>query len=320
MSRFFDAEQVRALLDPLACARAVEGAMIALSTDASDQPLRQIVPIAPAKLFALMPGLLPDLMSAGGLIGAKVVTAFPALDRPERSQHRGLVIGFDRDTGVLTGVADAGEVTLIRTAAASAVATRALARPGFATCAILGIGEQARAHIRMFAAMFPLERFVVWGRNPAAVEAFIADVAPTVMIPLVAAQSVAAAAAQAEVICTLTSASEPILNRGDVEPGTHINAVGSSFAGPRELAVDLVADSRYIVDCRAYALVAAAEFIEAKRLGLIADEHIVTEIGHVLNGNCVGRQRQNDITIYKSLGHIVQDLAALGCLLDACAK
>lgn len=315
MTRFFDAGQVRAALSPVACVDAVSRAMIELSTTAREQPLRQIVPVASAKIFALMPGLLPG----SGLVGAKVVTAFPAADRPDRSQHRGMVLGFDRETGVLVGVADAGEVTLIRTAAASAVATRTLARPDAATCAILGIGEQARSHIRVFAATIPLERFVVWGRDPALVAAFVADVAQDVSIPVEAVASFDAAAAQADVICTVTSASEPFLSMGQVRPGTHINAVGSSFAGPREIGADLVASSRYFVDCRPYALVAAAEFLEAKRIGMIDDAHIVAEIGEVLAGLNDGRRDDKEITLYKSLGHIAQDLAAVRCLIETVA-
>lgn len=258
---------------------------------------------------------MPGLLKGSGLVGAKIVTAFPSLEDPRRSQHRGLVVGFDDETGVLQGVADAGEVTLVRTAVASAVATRELARPGFNTCAILGTGEQALSHVRIFSQLFGITRFTIWGRNPDAVERFIAE-AGEEGATLQGAATVADAVADADVICTVTSASEPILKSEWVRPGTHINAIGSSFAGPREIDSALVATSRFFADCRPYALVAAAEFLDAKEQRLVDDTHIVAEIGEVIAGIKPGRCDDDEITLYKSLGHVVQDLAALRCLLD----
>ncbi|MGC5799516.1 ornithine cyclodeaminase family protein [Sphingomonas sp. NFX23] len=311
MTRFFNSDEVRIQLDANRCFAAVRSAMVDLSTISVAQPLRQIVPVAPGKVFASMPGLL----KGSGLVGAKIVTAFPSLEDPRRSQHRGLVAGFDDETGVLLGVADAGQVTLIRTAVASAVATRELACPGFKTCAILGTGEQALSHVRIFSELFSITRFTIWGRNPGAVEGFIAQ-AGEVGAAIEGAATVADAVAEADVICTVTSASEPILKTEWVRPGTHINAIGSSFAGPREIDSPLVAASRFFADCRPYALVAAAEFLDAKEHGLVDDAHIVAEIGEVIAGTKPGRRYDEEITLYKSLGHVVQDLAALRCLLD----
>lgn len=299
------------LLDPARCAAAVRNAMLELSTVARDQPLRSILPIEPGKLFALMPGQLPE----AEMFGAKIVSAFPDVVNPGHVAHRGLVLGFDRGTGELLCVADAGEVTTIRTAAASAVATDILARPDATCLAVLGSGALARSHIRAISHVRALRRILVWGRNHESAQALAEEMSGEIGTQIEATKTAETAIECADIICTVTSAPQPILFRDWVRPGTHINAVGSSHAGPFELEPTLVAACRYVADCRPYALVAAAEFLEAKRLALVEDAHIVGEIGEVLAGTVLGRQDSEQITLYKSLGHVVQDLAALRCLL-----
>lgn len=307
MIRFFDSAAVHRLLDMPGCITAVRAAMAAFSTAGTPQPLRSITTLAPGKLFALMPGSLtaPDGM------GAKVITAYTEPDRPGRSRHRGIVVLFDRDSGEPVALGDAEAITLIRTAAASAVATDALARPDARRAAIFGTGEQARSHVLAMAAIRPFEEIVVWGRSLAAAQALVADLAPQLAVPLRAEPDPQAAAAQADVICTVTGAQTPILLDAWVRDGTHLNIVGSSHAGPVEIDSPLVARARFIADSRASALAAAAEFLIAKEGGLIDDDHIAGEIGEVLNGTLTGRENPRQVTLYKSLGHIVQDLAAL---------
>jgi ornithine cyclodeaminase len=150
---------------------------------------------------------------------------------------------------------------------------------------------------------------LVWGRSAAIAEDFATRMAHDTGLD-VRAEADPRMAAQADVICTVSAAAEPILMRHWVRPGTHVNAVGSSHAGPVEVDPQLVAASLYIVDYRPSALAAAAEFIRAKELGLVDDGHIRAEIGAVLNGSAAGRTDKAQITLYKSLGHIVQDLAA----------
>ena len=109
-------------------------------------------------------------------------------------------------------------------------------------------------------------------------------------------------------------ASEPILKGAWVRPGTHVNVVGSGFAGPVEVDNDLVVRSRFIADSREGVLSQGAEFLRAKAAGLIGDDHIVAEIGQVLAGEVEGRRSAEEITVYKSLGHVVQDLASAWAL------
>ncbi len=120
--------------------------------------------------------------------------------------------------------------------------------------------------------------------------------------------------ADADIVCTVTHASEPILLGRWLSPGTHVNLVGSSRAGPVEVDNDLVVRARFIADSREGVLAQGAEFLRAKAAGLIGDDHIVAEIGQVLAGDIPGRRTAEEITAYKSLGHVVQDLAAAWAL------
>jgi ornithine cyclodeaminase len=133
-------------------------------------------------------------------------------------------------------------------------------------------------------------------------------------VPVGAAATVKEAAEWGDIICTVSGASEPILKGEWVRPGTHVNVVGSSYAGPAEVDNDLVARSRFIADSREGVLKQGAEFLRAKAAGLISDEHIVAEIGEVLAGKIPGRRSDQEITVYKSLGHVVQDLASAWAL------
>lgn len=312
MTRIFSREDVAATLTAPQCAHWLAKAMIALSTTDRDQPLRNIIPMAPGKLFALMPGSLPLF----GLVGAKVITAYPEAPGSQRSKHRGMVLGFDSDSGELIGVADAHEVTLIRTAVASAVATNCLARTSATRLTVMGTGAQARSHVRVMAQLRRLEQITVWGRDPVIAEAMAAELQPELAVPIRACANAETAVSEADIIATVTGATRPILLGQWVQPGTHVNLVGSSHAGPSEADGALVQRSRYFVDCCPYALIAAAEFIETKAAGLIDDTHIQAEIGEVLAGLKPGRQSEGEVTIYKSLGHVVQDLAALRALLE----
>jgi ornithine cyclodeaminase len=303
---FYGPEQVRAALDYDGCIAAVRAAMADFSAEGKPQPLRSIFELAPARFFGLMPG---TLVAPHGF-GAKVLSVFGDPARPGRSAHRGVVVLFDRDSGDVTCIADAGEVTEIRTAAASAVATDVLARQDARTLTVFGCGAQADSHIRALVRVRRFEEVLVWGRSVERAAGFAERMQREVGVSVRAAAEAQEAASAADVICTVTSSQTPVLLGEWVRPGTHVNVVGSSYAGPVEIDHALVQMSRYIVDSRRSALAAAAEFLLAKEAGLIDDSHIVAEIGEVLLGRIPGRRSPEEITVYKSLGHIVQDLAA----------
>jgi len=304
---FLSEEEVYSRLDYDGCIAAMREAMAALSRDVREQPLRQIAQLGSGRMFGLMPGLLPEASE----FGAKLVSVFPDPAAPGRSAHRGVVVLFDGENGEVTCVADAGAVTHIRTGCASAAATDALARPEANALAIFGCGAQARSHLQAITRVRQIERIGIWGRSRDAADRLAREASAELGTEVRAWDDPAALAAQADIICTVTSAAEPILKGEWVRPGSHVNAVGSSFAGPREIDGALVAASRYFVDYRRSALAAAAEFLAAKAEGLVGDDHIAGEIGEVLTGRLEGRRSDEDITVYKSLGHIAQDLAAV---------
>jgi ornithine cyclodeaminase len=196
------------------------------------------------------------------------------------------------------------------------VATDALARKDARRLALLGYGEQAATHARAIAKVRELESVVVWGRSVERARAFAERMEAELGVEVRAVEDVLAAVAEADVVCTVTSATEPILRGEWVRPGTHVNVVGSSYAGPAEVDNELVRRSRFVVDSREGVLAQGGEFLRAKAAGLVGDEHIAGEIGQVLAGNVVGRRTAEEITVYKSLGHVVQDLACAWALYE----
>ena len=307
---FIDHDEVRARLTYEVCIPIVRQAMIVLSAGETRQHLRSIIPLAEGRLFGMMPGALGDR----AFFGAKLISVFPENFSKGIQSHQGVVVLFDPESGAPVCIAHAGEVTAIRTAAASAVATEALARPDAMRMAILGYGEQAETHLRAIAQVRPLSQVIVWGRSPDLAAAFAARMTEETGLPVAAAADVQSAVAEADIVCTVSGAVEPILMGGWVRPGTHLNLVGSSRAGPTEVDNDLVVRSRFIADYREGVLLQGAEFLKAKAAGLVGDDHIVAEIGEVLSGKVEGRQSADQVTAYKSLGHIVQDLASVQAL------
>jgi ornithine cyclodeaminase/alanine dehydrogenase-like protein (mu-crystallin family) len=308
--RFIDRQEVARRLTYEICIPMVRDAMIAFSKGETKQLLRSVIPLSEGRLFGVMPGA----MGANGPFGAKLISVFQDNFAKGIQSHQGLVILFDPATGAPVCVVDAGEITAIRTAAASAVATDALARKDARRMAILGYGEQAGTHARAIRRVRDLESIVVWGRSSERARDFASRIQSELGVPVSSAANVEEAVRHADIVCTVTAASELILQGAWVRPGTHVNVVGSGFAGPVEVDNDLVVRSRYVVDSREGVLSQGAEFLRAKAAGLIGDDHIVGEIGEVLAGKVEGRRSAAEITVYKSLGHVVQDLASAWAL------
>ncbi len=307
---FYDAAQVEQLLDYPGCIEAMRKAMIALSTGERPQPLRQIFTVGKDQMFGTMPGELAALST----FGAKLVSVFGDPDRPGRSRHQGVVVAYDGQTGAVSCIADAEPVTKIRTACATAAATDALARAGAEVLAIFGTGVQAEAHLRALPLVRPFREILIWGRSTQRTRAFAEEMSERLGRTITVVSDGQEAAARADVICTVTSSAEPVLLSEWVRPGTHINLVGSSYLGPVEVDSALVARARYIADYRPGVLAQAAELAVAREAGLIDDTHVIGEIGDVLAGRLRGRENDSQVTIYKSLGHVAQDLAATAYL------
>jgi ornithine cyclodeaminase len=160
----------------------------------------------------------------------------------------------------------------------------------------------------------PFREILLWGRSPDKTRAFADRMSEEIHAAITPVTDRQEAASRADVICTVTSSRDPVILSEWVKPGTHINLVGSSYLGPVEVDSALVARARYIADYRPGVLTQAAELAAAREAGLVDDSHVVGEIGEVLAGRITGRENEEQITIYKSLGHVVQDLAAAAYL------
>lgn len=288
------------------CIVLMREAMTGLSRGETRQLPRGIVDLAGGRMFGTMPGAL----AADGVFGAKLISVFPDNFAAGRPSHQGVVALFDPDSGAPLAVLDANELTAIRTAAASAAATDVLAREDAHTLAILGYGEQAWRHVEAIRTIRPIASVTVWGRDADKARAFAERVERELDIAAIAAPSVAGAVAQADVICAVTAASEPILCGDAVRDGTHVNLVGSGRDGPTEADVALVAKARFFADHRDSVERQGAELRRAIAAGAVTGDHLLGEIGEVMNGCLAGRVADEDVTIYKSLGHVVQDLAS----------
>lgn len=311
---FFDAAEVERLLDYPGCITAMREAMAALSAG-EPQPLRQIWPVG-AGTWGIMPGELAALST----FGAKLVSVFSDPERPGCTRHKGVVVAFDGETGAICCVADAEQVTKIRTGCASAAATDALARTDAEVLAIFGTGVQAEAHLRAVPLVRQFREILLWGRSADKTRAFADEMSEEIHQAITPVLDARQATESADVICTVTSSREPVIFREWVKPGTHINAVGSSYLGPVEIDPALVAISCYVADYRAGALAQGAELAAAREAGLIDDSFDVLEIGDVFAGRVAGREDDDQITIYKSLGHVVQDLASAAYIQERASR
>ncbi len=309
--RVIPGEDVRQLLPYPDCVEAVATAMGAVSAGKTLMPLRQIMRLPSGKgAFGMMPGYLGE----PEWFGIKLLSLYPGNPAVGLSSHLGLYMLCEAEHGRPVALMDASVLTAIRTAAASVVATRALAREDSQVLGIVGTGEEAQSHVEAFAAARPFERLVIWGRNSAAARALAERSRRLCGWKVDVAPSVAELLAHADVVCTVTSSPEPILSGADVRAGTHLCLVGSSIPTTREVDDDCVAMARFFVDYRASTLAQAGELLHAIREGRVTEAHIAGEIGEVLAGSVPGRRADSEVTVYKSLGVAAQDLAAASLL------
>ena len=303
-----DQQLVRRLLPMGECIDLMAEALAELGRGQGLNPLRTAM-VLPDRSGIL--GMMPSGLSASGVVGIKVITVFPGNHGTELDSHQGAVLLFEAERGRLLAVAHGSEITAIRTAAVSGLATRLLARPDSALLAILGSGVQATTHLDAILEVRPIERVRVWSRNQENAAAFARLAGRRVSAAVESVGSAQEAVRGADVVCTTTSSSEPVLLGEWLQPGVHVNAVGSSVPTARELDTAAVARSRLFVDRRESTLNEAGDFLIPKAEGAIGDEHIVAELGEVLDGTSAGRRDESEITLFKSLGLGVEDLAAI---------
>lgn len=299
--------EVSALLPMRECVDVMAEALRATSRGEAVLPLRSMVWL-PDRSGLL--GLMPAYLGSPRTLGLKVVSVMPGNHGTAYDSHQGVVLLFDVENGSLLTVIDATSITAIRTAAVSGAATRLLAREDARDLAILGSGVQARTHLEAMRAVRPLRRVRVWSRAPERARAFAASESRRSDCPVEAVSDARAAVSGADLICTTTASREPVLQGDWIAPGAHINAVGACFATARELDTRAVVRSRLYVDLRESARHEAGDFLIPKAEGAIGDDHIVGELGEVLLGTVAGRRAPEEITLFKSLGIAVEDLAA----------
>jgi ornithine cyclodeaminase len=301
------------------CVEVMAAALQALSRGQVVQPVRSILRLSDGSgLLGVMPGILgaDSRITAGGagrssaLLGLKVITVMPGNHGTPYDSHQGAVLLFEADHGRLLAILDASSLTRIRTAAVSGAATRALANPEAGDLAILGSGVQAAAHLEAMCAVRPITRVRVWSRNAENARRFAAQAAARLGIPVGATPEALDAVRGASIVCTTTASSEPVLRGAWITPGTHVNAVGACTPAARELDTEAVLRATLFVDQRAAALAEAGDLLIPIRESALTPAHIAAEIGDVLAGTHPGRRARDEVTLFKSLGLAVEDLAA----------
>jgi ornithine cyclodeaminase/alanine dehydrogenase-like protein (mu-crystallin family) len=302
-----DQTEVAKLLPMGECMDVMARALGSLARGQAQLPLRSILWL-PERIgaFALMPGALYE----DKVVGAKVVTFFYGNQGTDLDAHQGAVLLFEAERGRLLAVIDATSVTAIRTAAVSGVATRLLAREDASVLALVGAGVQARTHLEAMRIARPIRKVRVASKDFASARQFAERESQRQGIEIEPAASARDAIRGADVVCTLTTSLEPVVLGEWLEPGMHLNVVGSSTPAGREIDTAGVARSRLYVDRRESTLNESGEFLAAKKEGAIGDDHIAGEIGEVLTGKAAGRRSPNEITMFKSLGLAIEDVAS----------
>ena len=310
------AEDVARLLPMRDCIQVMRDALASLARGRALVPLRMVMRMPDASGFlGLMPGHIGPDDGRAGALGMKAVSVFPGNARRGIDTHQGAVLLFEEDTGRLSALMDGATITAIRTAAVSGVATDLLARRDAAELAILGAGVQARTHLEAIAAVRPLRRVRVWSRNPQHAADLVKASAARYGASIEAVPTAEAAVREADVVATVTASPQPVLQRPWVKDGAHINAVGSSIPTTREIDTATMAAVRLFVDRRESALNEAGDLLIPMREGAFTADHIQAELGEVIIGKDLGRQSPDELTLFKSLGLAVEDVASAAFIL-----
>lgn len=299
-------KDVRAVLSMDDLIAAMETALDRFSGGAVRQPLRTVVEAGPHGFY----GVMPAFINEPAALGTKLVSVFHSNAARGLPSHLATIVLVDPETGELQAVMDGRYITEARTAAVSAASARHLARPDARVLAVLGSGVQARSHLDALTRVRTFDEIRVWGRHAGRVMALLNDAPPHARARLVAAESPEAAADQADVIALVTASREPVLRRTSVKNGAHICAVGACRPDQREMETALVRDARVFVDSRAGALAEAGDLVIPIQEGAIDAAHVAGELGDVFGGRTEGRRTAEEITIFKSLGMAVEDVAA----------
>lgn len=302
---FVNKDRIASLLPMEECIGVMEETFRSLAEGECLQPLRNIM-LLPDRTGVL--GMMPGHAAKLGVMGIKVITVFHSNSEVGLPSHQGIVMLFDAKQGQPLMLFDALEITAIRTAAASAVATNVLSRRNSSTLAIIGSGEQAKRHIEAMLIIRKIKQINIWSRNEKNAKQLVNTLSGEYNLPVHIKKTVKQAVENADIICTVTSSKEPLVIGEWIAPGTHINAVGSSTPAARELDTAAIAKSKLFADCYESLFKEAGDFLIPKKEGAITDEHVKAEIGEVLIGTKKGREHDEEITVFKSLGIAAEDI------------
>ena len=301
-------DEVLELLPINECIEIMRDALIALAAGKAHQPLRTIIrPPGAAGVMGLMPSYVSGDHAAFGL---KAICIMPGNPAKGKDAHQGGVLLFSADSGELMAMMNASAITSIRTAAVSGVATDLLARKDGGNLAIIGTGVQARSHLAAMSAVRSINRCRVASRHIEHARKFADEMSQDFQFPIEPVNSVEEALQNADLIVTVTSAAEPIVRREWIPPGAHLNIVGACTPKTREVDSATMAASSLFVDRRESTINEAGDYLLALHEGAIAPDHIRAELGEVLIGERPGRTSADEITLFKSLGIGIEDLAA----------
>jgi len=320
-----DRRRIASLLPMQECISVMERMFLSLASGDCLQPLRSLIWLPDRSgLLGMMPGYAngpgdpntPDSTRSAGVLGIKVITIFHGNGALGLPSHQGVVMLFDATNGTPLLLLDAAEITAIRTAAASAVATRLLARPDASRLTILGTGEQAERHIESISLVRSLTRVTIWGRSESHAATLARRLETLYPIPFDVAPTARDAVKHADIVCTVTASPSPVLLGDWLPAGVHINAVGSCTPSTRELDTAAVLRCRLYTDRYESLFREAGEFLIPRSEGLIAESDVKGEIGELLAGTVTGRCHPDDLTLFKSLGIAAEDLFSAKHILD----
>ncbi len=310
---FVNEALVHKLLPMASCVELMRTALASFARGDAVQPLRSLVRLPDGSgVLGLMPGYLGEPRA----FGLKVVSVMPGNRGSAYDSHQGVVMLFGATHGEPLAILDATAITAIRTAAASAVATDVLARRDAGDLALIGCGTQAATHLAAMASVRPLRRIRVWSRTRANAELFAHREAAPAKLKIEVMATAQEAVDEADLVCTVTSARDPVVRGAWLAKGAHVNAAGACFATHRELDGEAVRCARFFTDSRESCLNESGDFRIALSEGAIAQAHLLGEIGDVLLGRLRGRLSRDDITIYESLGIAIEDLASAHAIYE----
>lgn len=286
---------------------AMESALAGFSSHEVTQPLRTVIEIGLQKAFV---GIMPAFITEPAALGTKVVSVFGSNTAAGLPTHLATIVLLDPMTGELLAIMDGRFITEARTAAVSAVSVKRLARPDAARLAIIGSGVQARSHLEAIGSVRQLQEVRVWSRALDNRVAFAREMRARTKAPINVAASAKDAVDGADLIVLATASREPVIQSGWIANGAHVCAVGACRPDQREMDTTLVRRGRLFVDSRTGALAEAGDVIIPMKEGAFDESHLAGELGDLILGRAAGRTSADEVTIFKSLGMAVEDVAA----------